>query len=56
MSSGHHPNRPSVGQWLTNWNEYDGAWPEKVRLLMKNNWLRVRHLQNCCGNDGEPGC
>jgi len=31
-------------------------WTTKVRLLLRNNWLKIRHFQDCCGNPGEPGC
>ncbi len=31
-------------------------WPEKIRLLLRNNWLKIKHLQDCCGHPGEPGC
>jgi hypothetical protein len=48
--------RGSPSAVVSNWREYDGAWTEKLRLAARNNWLKLRHGQSCCGNDGEPGC
>jgi len=31
-------------------------WPKKLWLLFRNNWIKIRHLQPCCGHPGEPGC
>ncbi|MGC8811062.1 MAG: hypothetical protein ACP5Q3_12500 [bacterium] len=31
-------------------------WPKKLGLLFRNNWIKIRHLQSCCGHPGEPGC
>jgi len=31
-------------------------WREKLRLIIKNNLIKIKTLQNCCGNPGEPGC
>jgi hypothetical protein len=31
-------------------------WREKIRLLLKNNLLKLKKRQNCCGHPGEPGC
>ena len=28
----------------------------KLSLLIRNNWIKVRHGQDCCGHAGEPGC
>lgn len=47
--------RPSPRAFFTNL-----AGPEpltrKLRLLLRNNWLKLKYLQNCCGHPGEPGC
>jgi hypothetical protein len=29
---------------------------EKIRLIIKNNWIKIKHRQSCCGHPGEPGC
>lgn len=31
-------------------------WSQKVVLLFRNNWKKLRSLQDCCGHPGEPGC
>jgi hypothetical protein len=28
----------------------------KIRLFLRNNWLKIRTRSDCCGNYGEPGC
>jgi hypothetical protein len=28
----------------------------KLRLLIRNNFLKMWHRQSCCGHPGEPGC
>ena len=48
--------RPSMRAVFSNWREYDAPFPTKVRLALRNYWIRVRHGQSCCGNAGEPGC
>lgn len=48
--------RPSFRAIFSNWNEYDASFATKLRLALRNYWLRVRLRQNCCGNHGEPGC
>lgn len=40
--------------FLTNWHA-DMPWRKKVRLLFRNNWIKVRKHQTCCGHPGEPG-
>ncbi|MCX5898091.1 MAG: hypothetical protein NTY29_07845 [Proteobacteria bacterium] len=32
------------------------AWREKLRLLLKNNLIKIKNFQNCCNHPGEPGC
>ncbi len=28
----------------------------KIYLVLRNNWLKIRRGESCCGHDGEPGC
>jgi hypothetical protein len=28
----------------------------KLRLVLRNNLIKVRTRQTCCGNYGQPGC
>ena len=30
--------------------------PEKLRLFLRNNWIKLKTGSDCCGNHGEPGC
>jgi len=29
---------------------------KKLRLILRNNWLKVSRRRSCCGHPGEPGC
>ena len=48
--------RPSFRSVFSNWHEYDGSFAEKLRLALRNSWVRLRGGQLCCGHPGEPGC
>jgi hypothetical protein len=48
--------RPSLRAVASNLREYDATFGTKLRMLLRNNWTKVRTRGNCCGNDGEPGC
>lgn len=28
----------------------------KLYLVLRNNWIKIRTRQNCCGHLGQPGC
>jgi len=47
--------RPNSGAFLTNLR---APMPlrRKLRLLVSNNWLKLRRRSSCCGHPGEPGC
>ena len=47
--------RPSARAFLTNLSG-PRPWPEKIRLLLRNNWLKLVRIESCCGHQGEPGC
>ena len=47
---------PDIGDALRNWREYDASLLTKARLAIRNNAIKARTRQNCCGNHGEPGC
>lgn len=47
--------RPSPRAFFTNLAGPE-PWARKLRLLLRNNWLKLQTLQNCCGHPGEPGC
>ncbi|MCL4535615.1 MAG: hypothetical protein M1370_10715 [Bacteroidetes bacterium] len=48
-------NRGSFGIYLTNLRS-PMPWRRKLRLLARNNWIRLRTLSACCGHPREPGC
>ena len=31
-------------------------WPKKIALAFRNNFIKLRKRQDCCGHYGEPGC
>jgi hypothetical protein len=51
-------NQPRHGTWqeaLENLRQ-PGPLLHKLRLFMRNNWIKVRTRSACCGHYGEPGC
>ncbi len=28
----------------------------KIKLVLRNNFLKLKTMKNCCGHLGEPGC
>jgi hypothetical protein len=28
----------------------------KIKLILRNQWIKFRTRSSCCGNYGEPGC
>ena len=28
----------------------------KLRLAVRNSWIKASRFQSCCGHPGEPGC
>jgi hypothetical protein len=48
--------KPSVRVAITNWHDYDAPFLVKLKLLLRNNWIKIKNRSSCCGNLGEPGC
>ncbi|MGZ4105559.1 MAG: hypothetical protein ACXVQY_08160 [Actinomycetota bacterium] len=46
----------SPGTFFKIWRESDQPFLTKVGLVVKNNFIKIRTLKDCCGNYGEPGC
>jgi hypothetical protein len=48
-------NRPAIGDFLTN---LSAPMPlgKKISLLLRNNLVKIKNRQDCCGHPGEPGC
>jgi hypothetical protein len=47
--------RPSPKDFVANMRR-KMPWREKLRLIIKNNFIKLKTRQNCCGHPGEPGC
>ena len=50
------PVRPSLSAWLRNWHDSGLPFFRRLETALRNNWTKMRTMQNCCGNLGEPGC
>lgn len=50
------PGGSLFGGFAANWRDYDAPFHVKLRLLLRNFWLKGIRLSLCCGNGGEPGC
>lgn len=47
---------PSFRDSLRNFWRSERALAERTRIAIRNNLIKLRTGQNCCGNHGEPGC
>ena len=41
---------------IRGWRDYEAPASTKMRLVVRNYWIKARTLSMCCGNHGEPGC
>jgi hypothetical protein len=48
--------RSSLQAFFTNWRESKLPVHKKLALTFRNNWIKLRKHQECCGHPGEPGC
>ncbi len=48
--------RPSFRESMKNFWRSDMPFVERCMTAMRNNAIKARKRQNCCGNHGEPGC
>ncbi|OGP62977.1 MAG: hypothetical protein A2170_01020, partial [Deltaproteobacteria bacterium RBG_13_53_10] len=55
MSHHNGKRKPSLRSFFANLRA-DMPWRNKIHLLFRNNWIKMRNLQDCCGHPGEPGC
>lgn len=49
-------SRPSFRDSMRNFWTSNLPFAERIRLAIRNNALKARTRQSCCGNHGEPGC
>lgn len=47
---------PSLNAVLSNWKVSKAPPGKKIKMALKNNWLKFRRGKPCCGNHGEVGC
>ncbi len=52
---GRHPRPDPVWYWR-NWYDSTLQMMDRNRVFARNHWLKIRRLESCCGNYGEPGC
>jgi hypothetical protein len=52
---GHKRTRPGIRDFFSN---LSGTAPlrEKISLFIRNNAIKIKNRQDCCGHPGEPGC
>ncbi|MBM4444163.1 MAG: hypothetical protein FJ020_02530 [Chloroflexi bacterium] len=52
---GQRRRRPSLRAVFTNMK---APMPlhRKLYLVLRNNWIKIRTRQSCCGHLGQPGC
>ncbi|MDH7498656.1 MAG: hypothetical protein QHH05_09480 [Syntrophomonadaceae bacterium] len=48
--------RPSVRAVFNNWRESDAPLGAKLRMVVRNNLIKLLTGSTCCGHHGEPGC
>lgn len=53
---GHDMPRPDPRSYFGNFSNSDLPLLEKLRLVAKNNAIKIKNGTTCCGNHGEPGC
>ncbi len=41
---------------IINWRESDLPFFQKLKVAARNEMIKVRTRQQCCGHPGEPGC
>jgi len=47
--------RPSIRDFFTNLSG-PMSLRSKISLLIRNNAIKIKNQQDCCGHPGEPGC
>jgi len=48
--------QPSIRASLANFRDYEAPFATKVRLMLANNFTKLRTRSQCCGHHGQPGC
>jgi hypothetical protein len=48
-------DRPDIRDFFTNLS-VPMPLGKKISLLLRNNIVKIKNRQECCGHPGEPGC
>ena len=56
MRRGRRHPRPNPLWYWRNWYHSTLQMMDRNRVFARNHWLKIRRLESCCGNYGEPGC
>jgi hypothetical protein len=51
----HGHKRPGIRDFFTNFSS-PRPLSGKITLLIRNNAIKIKNEQDCCGHPGEPGC
>lgn len=47
--------KPNLKDFVSNIRK-NGSWYRKIHRILKNSFIKLITLKNCCGHPGEPGC
>ncbi len=48
--------KPLLSSILSNWKSSKASFFQKVKMAARNNFIKIRSGQSCCGQYGEVGC
>lgn len=51
-----HDHSPNPAAGINNWRSSPLPFGGKLKLAIRNNFVKLRKRQSCCGHHGEPGC
>ncbi len=47
---------PSLKAIFSNWKRSKAPFSQKIYMVLKNNFTKLRRGKSCCGQYGEVGC
>ena len=56
MSNGGRSPRPGPVGSARSWYRSAIDAMDWTRVAARNHWFKIRNLERCCGNHGQPGC
>jgi len=48
--------KPSLKSVFSNWKSNRASFFSKVKMAVRNNLIKIKKKDNCCGHYGEVGC